>query len=302
MHLYLVDGYGFVFRAYHSLPPLSSPDGKPIGAVYGFINMILKLIEEHTQPKADHDYMLAVVLDSGGKNHRHALFNDYKANRLPPADDLISQFPIIREALSALHIHTLEMPNTEADDIIASYAVQAAQQGHEVTIISADKDLMQLLAYPNIKIHDPLKNKAITTQTVLEKFGVTPSQLTEAFALIGDSSDNIPGVPGIGPKTAADLLNQFSSIENLYQHLDEIKSVRIKNLLVTNKDTLILSKKLVELKIDLDPTTPLQELFVKEIDKPKVLDFANKFGFKSLISKFKLSQGNLVVKSSVALQ
>jgi DNA polymerase I len=283
MQLYLIDGYGFVFRAYHSLPPLSSPAGAPIGAVYGFVNMILKLLSNHT---AD---MLAVVLDSGGKNYRHSLYPEYKAHRATPPDELITQFPIIREALAALNINVLEEPNTEADDIIASYAFQAAKIGHKVTVISSDKDLMQLLSYTNINIKDPLKNKDITDATILDKFGVTPIQLTDALALIGDSSDNIPGVPGIGPKTAADLLKTFGSIEDIYKNIEHVKSERIKNILLHHKETLFLSKRLVELQTNLEMKTPLDLLTIKNPDISNIIAFAEKYGFKTLLAKFKIS-------------
>ncbi|MDJ1406904.1 MAG: DNA polymerase I [Candidatus Midichloria sp.] len=280
MHLYLVDGYGFVFRAYHSLPPLSSPDGTPISAVYGFVNMMIKLCESH---KAD---MIAVVLDSGSKNHRHELFPEYKANRPTLPDNLKVQFPIIREALQALNITIVEVDGHEADDLIATYAVKAVKSGNDVTIISSDKDLMQLLSYSKIYMHDPIKNKSIIEEDVEKKFGIRPRQLTDALALIGDTSDNIPGVPGIGPKTAADLLKDYSSLDEIYKNIDSIKSARIRQLLIDNQEQAILFRNLVTLKTDISTNLNLEEMRTQQPDPEHLVNFARKFGFKSLIAKY----------------
>ena len=282
MHLYIIDGYSFIFRAYHSLPPLTSPDGAQVSALYGFTNMIMKLCKTH---KSD---MIAVALDGGGKNHRHQIFPDYKANRISPPEDLITQFPLILEALDALNITALQIENEEADDIIASYAIAATKKGYKVTIVSSDKDLMTLLANDNIDMYDPIKNKIITTEYVVEKFGVVPKLLLDAMALIGDKSDNIPGVAGIGPKTASELINNYNSLEKVYENIEKISSIRIKKLLYDNNENAFLSKKLLELKTEMPADISFDNMKVKEIDKIKLINFAQKFGFKSLLSQYKI--------------
>ena len=283
MKLYLVDGYGFIFRAYYSLPPLSSPNGIPVAAVYGFMNMMIKLCESH-KPE-----MLAVVLDTGIKNHRHRLFSEYKSNRPEPPEDLKVQFSIIREALKVLNIKIIEVDGHEADDLIATYALAAQKAGNEVVIVSSDKDLMQLLAYNKINMYDPVKNKFIFEKNVEEKFGVSSSQLCDALALIGDKSDNIPGVSGIGIKTAADLIRKYQSLEEIYANIDKIKPERIKSLLMVNRDNAFLSKQLVNLKLDVPMEITFTDMQVKQPEPEALFTFAQKFGFKSLINRYATS-------------
>ena len=234
----LIDGYGFVFRAYHSIPPLTRNDGTPVGAVFGFTTMLLKLL---ASLNVSH---IAVVFDSGSKTFRNEIFPDYKANRPPCPEDLIPQFSIVRESAEALNIAILEQVGFEADDIIATIAKKSAKAGFEVVIVSSDKDLMQLID-ENISMFDAMKNKSISFNEVHEKFSVEPDKVLEVLSLIGDASDNVPGVRGIGPKTASELINQFENIENLYENLDKIKQEKRRAMLVENKDNAFLSKKLI---------------------------------------------------------
>ena len=213
--LLLLDASGFLFRAYHALPPLTNPAGVPVGAVYGYCNMLLRLLKNY--PGAP----LLVVFDAGRKNFRHDIYPAYKANRPEPPEDLIPQFALVRAATQAFGLPQVELAGYEADDLLASYAAAAVQAGQSVTIVSSDKDLMQLIR-PQVGLLDPLKNTPIGAAEVLAKFGVPPEQVVEVQALAGDSSDNVPGVPGIGIKTAAELIQRFGSIENLLANLDQI--------------------------------------------------------------------------------
>ena len=200
--IYLIDGSGFIFRAFHALPPLTRADGTPVGAVLGFCNIVLKLLDSH-----DIDNM-AVVFDSARSNFRHDIYDQYKANRGETPEDLIPQFPLFRDVCTAFQLAQIELDGYEADDIIATYTNRAVEKGHNVTIVSSDKDLMQLVG-PQVRMLDPIKNKFIGPDEVFEKFGVAPEKVTDIQALAGDSTDNIPGVPGIGVKTAALLINEF---------------------------------------------------------------------------------------------
>ena len=206
--LYLIDGSGFIFRAYHALPPLTRKDGMPIGAVLGFTNMLVKLL---TDMEA---HSLAVIFDAARKTFRNDIYPDYKGTRKETPEDLIPQFPLIRDACKAFSVPTTELEGFEADDLIAAYARTAVGQGMQVVIVSSDKDLMQLVG-PDIQLYDPLKNIFIDTEKVKEKFGVGPHQVIDVQALAGDTSDNIPGVPGIGVKTAAALIEEFGDLETL---------------------------------------------------------------------------------------
>jgi DNA polymerase-1 len=289
MKLILIDGYGFVFRAYHSLPPLTSPQGLPVGAIYGFTNMLYKFLNAHSC-----DY-IAVVLDSGGKNFRHELYTQYKANRPPAPEDLLPQFPIIRDVIEAFNLKALESAGLEADDLIASYAQKAAQSDMEVVIVSSDKDLMQLIS-DNISLYDPMRDRKISYEQVQEKFGVNPDKVGDILALMGDSSDNIPGVRGIGPKTAAELINQFGTLDGIYANLDQIPQAKRKQMLIEDKENAYLSKQLISLKTTTD--IDLEDLRVKDIDKEKLSDFLKKFGFKALASK--VAESNLKEPHHVA--
>ena len=243
--LLIIDGYGFVFRAYHVQPPLTAPDGQPVGAIYGLTSMLLKLINDF---KPEH---VVMVLDSKGKNFRHDIYKEYKANRPPAPEDLISQLPIVRDAAKALNFCVLEKEGFEADDIIATLAIKSAREGRDAIVISADKDLLQLMN-DRVKIYDPSKSKFISEEDVLAKFGVAPTKVREVQALMGDSSDNIPGVKGVGPKTAAELINSFGDINGVYAAIDQVKTPRLQELLRTYREDAFVSWQLVGLDTKVD--------------------------------------------------
>jgi DNA polymerase-1 len=277
-HLVLIDGYGFLFRAFHAYPPLTRADGVNVGGVFGFTSMLIKVILEFS---CSH---LAVAFDPGGKNFRHTMYPEYKAHRPPVPEDLIPQFPLIREAVASLNIDILEKVGFEADDVIATLAKMASNQGIKVTIISSDKDLMQLID-DNISMYDPLKSKTIKSEQVLEKFGVRPDQVTDVLALIGDASDNVPGVPGIGPKGAAELISQFHDLANLYQNIPSLKESKRKQSLIDNKEIAFLSQKLVILDDQVDTGIQLDDLQVKISHVDQFKDFLKKQNFHSLHNK-----------------
>jgi DNA polymerase I len=285
-HLVLIDGYGFVFRAYHSLPPLTDGNGLEVGAVYGFTSMIMRLLGE---VNATH---MAIVLDSGSKNFRHDIYPDYKANRPPAPESLIPQFALIRDAGQAMGLRYIDKSGYEADDIIATIAKQASIQGYKVTIVSSDKDLMQLID-DNISMLDPIKMIPIDSEKTLAKFGVMPDKVRDILSLMGDKSDNIPGVPSIGAKTAAELINQFGSLEGVYKNIDQIKQVKRKEALIDNYDKAILSYELVGLKFDVETEITLDELRIKEVNDDNLLEFLNKYKFHSLISRIRKHKHNL---------
>ena len=279
----LVDGSGFIFRAYHSLPPLTRPDGTPVGAVYGFINMLLKLRD--SMP-ATH---LAVIFDAGRKTFRNELYPEYKANRPEPPEDLIPQFPLVREATRAMDLPAVELPGCEADDVIATYAKQASEQGMEVVIVSSDKDLMQLVS-ENVHLYDAMKNREIGREQVIEKFGVPPELVGDALALIGDTSDNIPGVPGIGPKTAAELITQFGSLEEVLARASEIKQNKRRESIEGNAEQARLSRVLVALKEDCEGIPPLSEFTTRPLSVDSFIEFLKEQGFKSLVTRMQVKQ------------
>ncbi len=277
-HLCLVDGSGFIFRAFHALPPLTRPDGTPVGAVLGFINMLLRLRE---QSDCDH---LAVIFDAGRKSFRNDIYPDYKAHRPEPPPELVPQFALVREATRALNVPAIEQAGFEADDLIASYARLARKAGAEVTIVSSDKDLMQLVG-EGVRMLDPIKYKPIGPAEVQEKFGVPPEKVVEVQALAGDSTDNVPGVPGIGVKTAAELILQYGDVENLLRHAADIKQPKRREALIANQDMARLSRELVKLKDDVKAPLPLDELAVKEIDPAKAFAFLRANNFRSVIMR-----------------
>ncbi len=276
----IIDGYGFVFRAFHSLPPLTRADGTQVGAVYGFTNMIIKLLASLDVSHA------AVVFDSGSKSFRNEIYPAYKANRPPCPLDLIPQFSIIRQAAESLDLAILEKVGFEADDLIATLAKRSYQDDFEVLIISSDKDLMQLI---NDKIHmyDAMKNKIIGAKEVEEKFMVSPNRVLDVLSLMGDASDNIPGVRGIGPKTAAELINEFGSFDNLLNNIDTIKPARRQDLIRQNVDNAKMSKILVTLKEDVNLGIEIDDLKLKSISASKLIAFLQEQGFHSLISRVK---------------
>jgi DNA polymerase-1 len=276
--LILVDGSGYIFRAYHALPPLTRPDGTAVGAVYGFTTMMFRLREQYAR---DH---LAVIFDASRISFRQDIYPEYKANRPPAPEDLVPQFALVRKATEALGIPAIELEGVEADDVIASYADAAHAQGVEVLIISSDKDLMQLIR-PGVAMLDPMKNKAIGEAQVIEKFGVPPEKVIEVQALIGDSVDNVPGVPGIGPKTAAELILQYGTLDNLLNHLGEIKQPKRRESLEQHAANARLSYTLVQLKRDVALPVSLDALNPVPLDNQNVLAFLREQNFTSLLKK-----------------
>lgn len=251
--LYLIDGSGFIFRAYHALPPLKRSDGTPVGAVLGFCNMMVKLLKDMEA------YHIAVVFDAGRKTFRNDLYPEYKANRSETPEDLIPQFPIIRQACKAFGVPSLELKEYEADDLIAAYTDTALQKHMEVIIVSSDKDLMQLVG-PSVRLYDPMKSVFIDESKVVEKFGVHPTQVIDVQALAGDASDNIPGVPGIGVKTASQLIKEFHTLENLLKNTSKIPQVKRRELLETYTEQAKVSKILVSLNHQTPLPLPLKDL------------------------------------------
>ena len=257
-HLFLVDGSGYIFRAYYALPPLyRKSDGLPTGAVNGFCNMLYKLIEDTN--KSIGPTHLAVIFDSARKTFRNNIYKDYKANRGDPPEDLIPQFKIIKDAVTAFGIQSIESKGFEADDIIATYADAAVKKNWQVSIVSSDKDLMQLVS-EKISLVDTMKNKNIGPKEVEEKFGVGPDKVIDVQALAGDSSDNVPGAPGIGIKTAAQLINEFGNLEKLLEKCGDIKQEKRRDNIKNNKEQIIISKELVTLKKDVKDIPLLADL------------------------------------------
>ena len=292
-HLYLVDGSGYIFRAYHALPPLTRSDGTPVGAVLGFTNMLLRLMAGH---QGDH---LAVIFDAGRDTFRNEIYAEYKANRDEPPDDLIPQFGLVREATRAFGVPAIEKPGFEADDLIACYAHGARAQGFKVTIVSSDKDLMQLVG-EGIEMLDPIKNKPIREPEVLERFGVTPDKVVFVQALAGDSTDNVPGVPGIGVKTAAELINTYGDLETLLARAGEIKQPKRRESLLTNVEMARISYKLVKLDSECGMPTPIGELGIRKPDPAVLVQFLATQGFRSVITRMKsegLVDGDFDVES-----
>ena len=281
-HLYLVDGSGFIFRAYHRLPPLNNPAGTPVNAVYGFTAMLWKLIEELNG--ADEPTHLAVIFDAAKDNFRNALYDKYKANRPPPPEDLLPQFPLIRDAVRAFSVPCIEMEGYEADDIIACYVGQATAAGYNVTIVSSDKDLMQLVS-PRVDMLDTMKNERFDEAAVTAKWGVPPDKLGEVLALMGDSVDNVPGVPGVGPKTAAELIQQYGDVEGVLANIESIKRPKLRETLATHAEMARLSRVLVQLECNLEPPHSLDELEMREPPHDPLRAFLAEQGFKSMLAK-----------------
>ena len=284
-HFYLIDGSGYIFRAYYALPPLTrKSDGLPTGAVNGFCNMLFKLLEdsksENNLQKPTH---FAVIFDAARKTFRNEIYSDYKANRSDPPEDLAPQFEYIRKSVIAFNLPSVDLINYEADDLIATYTQQILEKGAKVTIVSSDKDLMQLYK-KDVRIFDPMKNKFITPEDINNKFGVDPKKVIDVQALAGDSSDNVPGVPGIGVKTAAELINKYGTLEKLLDKANEIKQNKRRETLIENKDKAIISKKLVTLKKDVPIKISLKDFKLQEIDKDKLYKFLREMEFNRLLS------------------
>ncbi|QLK52884.1 DNA polymerase I [Ehrlichia ruminantium] len=275
----IIDAYGLLFRAYYALPHLSTSNGVPIGGVYGFINMLLKYIEVHTA-----NY-LVVAFDTGGKNFRHDIYPQYKSNRIKLPEDLISQFPLLREAVNALNISYEEVAGYEADDVIATLSKNYSKfDGIKVTVVTSDKDLLQLLEH-NIHIFDPVKNKYIVEDDVQDKFGISSSKLLDFLSLTGDTSDNIPGVPGIGIKTAAKLLNNFGSLDNLLSQPHAIEKNKCRESIIKYQDQAILSRQLLTLCDTVNLDNNIEKYRSRIPDTQKLVKFLKKYELQSLINK-----------------
>lgn len=286
MAIYLIDGNAYVYRAYYAIKGLTDSKGRPTNAVFGFTNMLLKILKER-KPEG-----IAVVFDSPGPTHRHAIFEEYKAHRPETPDEIRSQNPLVRLVIEAFNINIFQMPGYEADDILATIARRAKDDGHEVFIVSGDKDMLQLVD-DYVKVYDPMKNIVLDEGHVTEKFGVPPRRVTEYMALAGDSADNIPGVKGIGEKTAKELLQQFSSIDELIADSGKIKKERIGRLITENIEMIKLSKQLAEIDRNVPIDVDVEDLAVKEPNWPRLAELFREFEFTSFIK--------LIPKSSASV-
>jgi DNA polymerase-1 len=299
-HLYLVDGSAYIFRAYHRLPPLTDPEGTPVGAVYGYTTMLWKLAEDLN--KADGPTHLAVILDKSGTSFRNSIYDKYKANRPPPPEDLVPQFPLIRDATRAFSLPLIEEDDVEADDMIASYARAATRAGWDVTIVSSDKDLMQLVGQCSephdgieggcIDMLDTMKNQRIGIPEVVEKFGVPPEKVGDVLALMGDSVDNIPGVYGVGPKTATKLIQDHGDLEAALAAAPAMKPSKLQERLIEHADMARLSRVLVTLREDCDLPLPLEAFRLTAIPPGPLAQFLEKHGFTSLLKRLGAGAGS----------
>jgi DNA polymerase-1 len=305
-HLFLVDGSGYIFRAYHALPPLTrKSDGLPVGAVSGFCNMLWKLVRD----ARDTDVGIvpthfAVIFDYSSKTFRNELFSEYKANRTAPPDDLIPQFGLIRQATRAFDLPCIEMEGFEADDIIATYCRMACEVGADTTIVSSDKDLMQLVG-PTVQMYDPMKDKQIGVAEVIEKWGVPPEKMIDLQALTGDSVDNVPGVPGIGPKTAAQLLVEFGDLDTLLARASEIKQNKRRETIIANADNARVSRELVKLRNDAPLAEALDDLTLRPVNGPMLISYLKAMEFTSLTRRVAETTGtdaNAVTAGTVTLE
>ncbi|RJY09744.1 DNA polymerase I [Aurantiacibacter aquimixticola] len=302
-HLYLVDGSAYIFRAYHRLPPLTNPEGTPVGAVYGYSTMLWKLADD--LDKADGPTHLAVVLDKSSHSFRNDLYPDYKAHRPDPPEDLVPQFPLIRDATRAFSLPMIEEPDVEADDMIASYAIAATKKGWDVTIVSSDKDLMQLIGQcadedlePGVEtggcidMLDTMKDARIGREEVEEKFGVPPELLGDVLALMGDSVDNIPGIYGVGPKTASKLINDNGSLAAALDAAPDMKKSKLKERLLEGRESAELSRVLVELKKDCGLPIALEDMKLDGIAPEPLAEFLELHGFNSLLKRLEAGSGS----------
>ncbi|MEQ1710028.1 MAG: 5'-3' exonuclease H3TH domain-containing protein, partial [Hyphomicrobium sp.] len=270
-HGYLIDGSGYIFRAYHALPPLTRPsDGLPVGAVHGFCAMLWKLLAESKTSEAPTH--VAVIFDAGRETFRNKIYDKYKAQRPPPPEELVPQFPLIRDAVKAFNVASIEQDGFEADDLIATYAREMVAKGADITIVSSDKDLMQLIV-PGVVMLDGMKAKRIGRDEVIEKFGVPPEKVVDVQSLAGDSVDNVPGVPGIGIKTAAELINEYGDLDALLARAGEIKQPKRREKLIEFADQARMSRDLVRLKDDVPLVVPADRLGVHDPDPPTLLAF-----------------------------
>ncbi|MBL8642415.1 MAG: DNA polymerase I [Rhodospirillaceae bacterium] len=294
--LYLIDGSGYIFRAYYAIPKMTRPDGTHVNAVYGFSSMLMKLLDDLRDDSVEE--LIAVVFDTARKTFRNEIYKDYKAHRPPPPEELIPQFDLIRDATRAFNVPAVEMAGFEADDLIATYAKQAEKKGIDVVVISADKDLMQLVR-PGVRLRDPMKNTDIGDAQVMEKFGVPPNKVIDVQALMGDSSDNVPGVPGIGQKTAAELINTYGDLDTLLKRAGEIKQNKRRESILANVELAKISRELVTLKDDVPLKVGLDDLKWNPPDENTLVGFLSAQSFKSLVVKVSQKLGaNAAVPSA----
>ena len=277
--LILVDGSGYIFRAFYALPPMSREDGTPVNAVFGFTSMLLKLSEDMQGEN------ILVVFDAARTTFRNAIYKEYKANRSEPPEELVPQFDLIKKATTAIGLKSLEVENYEADDIIATYVKIAKKENIETLVISSDKDLMQLIQ-DGVSLYDPMKNIKIGPEEVLEKFGVSPDKVIDVQALAGDSSDNVPGVPGIGVKTASQLINEYGSLEKLLDNASSIKQEKRRESLLNNAELAIVSKKLVSLFSDVPIPYKISDLKWTPRNDDNLLAFLKENNFKRLENRY----------------
>src|SRR5437899_1985207 len=290
VRLYLVDGSGFIFRAFHALPPLTrKSDGLPVGAVAGFCNMLWKLLVD-MKASDEAPTHLAVVFDHSEQTFRNKLYDQYKAHRPPPPEDLVPQFPLVREATKAFGVPCIELPGYEADDLIAAYACKVRDLGGEVVIVSSDKDLMQLVG-PQVSMLDTMKNLRIGAEQVFEKFGVTPDKVVDVQALCGDSVDNVPGAPGIGVKTASALITEYGDLDTLLARAGEIKQDKRRQTLIDFADQIRLSRQLVQLDCDTPLPSPIDELGVENPDAETLAAFLEMMEFRTLARRVVEARG-----------
>jgi DNA polymerase-1 len=301
VRLYLIDGSGFIFRAFHALPPLTrKSDGLPVGAVAGFCNMLWKLlVDMRAQPDAPTH--LAVIFDHSEKTFRNKLYDQYKAHRPPPPEDLVPQFPLVREATKAFGVPCVELPGYEADDLIAAYACKVRDLGGEVTIVSSDKDLMQLVG-PQVSMLDTMKNLKIGHDQVVEKFGVPPDKVVDVQALCGDSVDNVPGAPGIGIKTASALILEYGDLDTLLARAGEVKQQKRRETLIEYADQIRLSRELVRLDCDTPLPEPIDDLVVREPDAQVLSAFLDDMGFRTLARRIDEAKGGAAPSATPAAE
>ena len=283
-HVYLIDGSGFIFRAFHALPPMTRRDGTPVNAVYGFTQMLMKILED-----TDAD-CLAVIFDAARKTFRNDIYPAYKAQRPEAPEELVPQFELVREAVRAFNVPAIEMSGYEADDIIATYARMAKEVGADVTIVSSDKDLMQLVN-DRVSMFDAMKNQKIGHAQVVEKFGLGPDKVVEVQALAGDSSDNVPGVPGIGVKTAAQLLTEYGDLDTLLARAGEIKQPKRRQTLLDNAELARISRQLVQLRNDVPVERPLEDFIRRDVDLDALVPFLKQQEFKSILARVEAKHG-----------
>ena len=299
-HLFLIDGSGYIFRAYYALPPLTrKSDGLPVGAVSGFCNMLYSFLEKAKAGNSiDTPTHLAVIFDSARKNFRNEIYSDYKGNRSDAPDDLIPQFDYIRKAVKAFNLPSVELVNYEADDLIATYKIEAKKKKIKVTIVSSDKDLMQLVDQDTFML-DTMKDRLIGVDQVKEKFGVPPDKVIDVQSLAGDSVDNIPGVPGIGIKTAAELINKFGSLDELLKKANTIKQPKRRQTLLDNRENALISRKLVTLKQNVPLKEKIEDFILKPLDKTKIFNFLDEMEFSKIKKRIEKTYGkSLSVKDN----